>query len=566
VPLDLPALALDHAAATPLFRQLYDRLRAAILAGQLAPGARLPSSRSLAGDLGVSRNTVLGAFDQLVAEGYLVGRVGSGTRVAPTLPETLLHAPGPRVPVSPERPPAAAPHTAASLGAVPCAAGAAAPSPAMASSPAAAHSAAVAGLPRRGPSRRGALLAATPVAVARALPPTARAFRAGLPGLDAFPFALWARLVARRARRLAATSGLLDYADPAGYRPLREAIAAHLGATRAVRCEPEQVLVVAGSQHGLDLAARVLLDPGDRVWIEDPGYLGARGALVGAGARLVPVPVDDEGLSVSAGERLAPDARLAYVTPSHQYPLGVAMSLARRLALLDWAGRADAWLLEDDYDSTYRYAGRPLAALQGLDRDGRVVYLGTFSKVLFPGLRLGYVVVPPDLVEAFAAARALVDRHPPALDQLVLADFMAEGHFGRHLRRTRALYAERQATLVEEAGRHLDGRLEVAPAEAGMHLVGWLPAGHDDRHASARAAALGLDVQPLSRYVAASPSHFAAASPARFAAASPGHSVAAPPPRSDGRPAPRPGLVLGYAGVPLEEIRAGVRRLAEALA
>ncbi|MDQ3316832.1 MAG: PLP-dependent aminotransferase family protein [Actinomycetota bacterium] len=257
------------------------------------------------------------------------------------------------------------------------------------------------------------------------------------------------------------SAALLGYGDPAGYGPLRREISDHLGPARAVRCEPGQVIVVSGSQQALDLCARVLLDPGDTAWVEEPGYRGARAALLGAGATLV--PVHSEGLNVAAGTGLAPGARLACVTPSHQYPLGVTMSLARRLELLRWAGRASAWVLEDDYDSEYRYSGRPLEALQGLDTEGRVIYVGTFSKVLFPSLRLGYLVVPPDLVDAFTAARELSDRQAPALDQAVLARFMAGGHFARHVRRMRSLYAERQAILVEEAGRHLPELLDVPP-------------------------------------------------------------------------------------------------------
>ncbi len=267
-----------------------------------------------------------------------------------------------------------------------------------------------------------------------------------------------------------------------------------------MRCEASQVIVVNGAQQAVDLAARVLLDPGDTAWVEDPGYQGARGALIAAGIRLAPVPVDAEGLDVRRGARAAPGARLVYVTPSHQYPLGVTMSLNRRLALLEWASASGAWILEDDYDSEYRYAGRPLAALQGLDTAGRVIYVGTFSKVLFPALRLGYLVVPPELVDAFVAARALADRHSPSVTQAALADFIDGGHFARHVRRTRALYAERQAALVRAAQRTLGGLLEVAPAEAGMHLMGWLPVGVDDRVAAraalgprrGRAAALGL--------------------------------------------------------------------------
>jgi GntR family transcriptional regulator/MocR family aminotransferase len=482
------AVGLDPGLRVPRYRQLYDTIRDAILAGRLRPGARLPSTRALAQQVRASRNTVLAAFEQLAAEGYLSGRVGAGTTVAATVPETLSR-------VRPE----------------PAAAG---------------------GGPRRRAalSRRGALLLQSRPALPPATGP--RPFRPGLPAFDAFPFELWARLVARRWRR--APRQLLDYGDPAGYRPLREAIAAYLGEARAVRCEAGQVIVVTGSQQGIDLAARVLLDPGDGVWMEDPGYPGARHALAAAGLRITPVPLDAEGIDVRAGAARAPAARLVYVTPSHQYPLGVTMSLARRLALLDWADRARAWVLEDDYDSEYRYAGRPLAALQGLDAAGRVIYLGTFSKVLFPALRLGYLVVPPDLVDGFTAARALTDRHSPSVTQAVLADFIADGHFARHIRRTRALYAERQAVLVEAAAAGLAGRLRVPPSEAGMHLVGWLPPGADDRAASAAAAAGGVDAPPLAAF--------------RARGRGPG------------------GLLLGYAGLDAGQIRDGVRRLAAALA
>jgi GntR family transcriptional regulator/MocR family aminotransferase len=396
----LAGITLDPSAATPLYRQLYEGLRAAILSGRLKAGARLPATRALASDFGVSRNTVMNAYAQLLAEGYVEGEVGSGTYVSRTLPDELLHARSHAIQV----------HQLTQEG--------------------------------RRLSQRGARLASMQVPTPR-FPSGVKAFRPGIPALDAFPYELWARLMARRWRR--PQRALLGYGDPAGYRPLREAIAAYLGEARAVRCRAEQVIVVAGSQQALDLTARMLLDEGEGAWIEDPGYLGARGALVGAGARLAPIPVDGEGLDVAAGEVSSPAARLVYVTPSHQYPFGVTMSLPRRLALLKWASQAGAWVIEDDYDSEYRYAGRPLAALQGLDSEGRVIYLGTFSKVLFPALRLGYMVVPPDLVDAFMAARALSDRHCPVLDQAALADFIGDGHFARHIRRMRALYAERQA-------------------------------------------------------------------------------------------------------------------------
>jgi GntR family transcriptional regulator/MocR family aminotransferase len=486
---EVPAwVVLDAGSGVPFYRQLYDGVRAGILSGRLPARARLPSTRAVAAELGISRTTVVAAFQQLLAEGYLEGKTGSGTFVAPSLPDDLLGVRG-----------------ASSGRGRPVRSG-------------------------RALSRRGEAMATTPVSAARdrGVP---RAFRPGVPAFDQFPSGLWRRLVSRVWRT--APSGLLGYGEPAGYGPLRREISAHLGPARAVRCSPEQVIVVSGSQQALDLCARVLLDPGDAVWVEDPGYRGARAALIGAGARTVPVPVDAGGLDVMTGVSREPAARLACVTPSHQYPLGATMGLARRLELLDWADRSGAWVLEDDYDSEYRYSGRPLEALQGLDTAGRVVYVGTFSKVLFPSLRLGYLVVPPDLVDAFAAARELSDRQPPGVDQAVLAEFISEGHFARHLRRTRALYAERQAILVEEVGRHLSGGLEVAPAQAGMHLVGRLPPGVDDREASRRAAGRGVEAPAVSLYGKT----------------------------ADGRG----GLLLGYAAVDEPGIREGVRRLAEAL-
>jgi GntR family transcriptional regulator/MocR family aminotransferase len=482
----LPNLRLETESALALHRQLYEGIRLAILNGQLTANTRLPSSRALAHELGISRNTVLDAYSQLLAEGYLESRAGSGTYIAHALPDPVIQLPA---------------RTSA------------APAP-----------------PQRSPSRRGQILIDTPVSSSRDTG-RPRAFRPGLPAFDTFPFDIWARLMARRWRQPPAE--LLSYGDAAGYMPLRTALAEYLVAARGVRCTPEQVIIVAGSQQGIDLAARVLLDQGDQAWVEDPGYVGARGALMSAGITLVPIAVDQEGLSVSQAIARCPAARAAYITPSHQYPLGVTMSLSRRLALLEWARRAGAWILEDDYDSEYRYSGRPLPALQGLDADNRTVYLGTLSKTLFPSLRLGYLVVPPDLVAAFSAAKALADRHAPSVEQAVLADFILEGHFARHVRRTRVLYAERQAAFLAAAAHELGGLLEIAPAEAGMHLVGHLPAALDDTVASRVAAAHGVDAPALSGY---------ALGPERYS-----------------------GLVLGYAAFSHSEIAHGVRQLARAL-
>ena len=480
-------LHVDRNAPIPLQQQLYNEVRMAILGGRLAPGARVPSTRLLATDTGVSRNTVAGAFDQLLAEGYLEARVGSGTYVTHSLPDNLLRVPG-------------APRNAVASG----------------------NTASL--------SRRGKALASISVSLTRGIAAPC-AFRPGVPALDHFPRELWGRMAARILRH--APPALLSYGDPAGYRPLREAIAEYLRGARGVRCSARQVIVTAGSQQALDLAARVLLDPGDTAWVEDPGYLGARGALHAAGIRCAAIPVDGEGLSVSHGEARAPHARLACVTPSHQYPLGMTMSLARRMTLLSWANRRCAWIVEDDYDSEYRYTGRPLPALQGLDTGGRVIYTGTFSKVLFPALRLGYLVVPETLADAFVAARALADRHPPGLEQVLVAEFLGEGHFTRHVRRMRALYAERQSLLVEAAGRELGDMLKVSPAEAGMHLLGWLPKDARDQDVSAAAKAVGVIVPPVSAYFLSAP--------------------------------PKPGLMLGYAAVTARQIRGGIRKLASTL-
>jgi GntR family transcriptional regulator/MocR family aminotransferase len=478
---------LDGASGAALHRQIYDALRDAVLAGRLAPGARVPATRVLAAELGVSRNTASAALAQLVAEGYVEARERSGTFVTATLPDAALELTRARRArsIAPAR-------------------------PAL--------------------SRQGARLAASRlVATGRAEAP--RAFRTGLPALDEFPWALWSRLTSRRLRT--GMNVLADYGSPAGYAPLRAAIAEHVAAARGTSCDPAQVIVTGGAQQGLDLVARLLVDVGDAVWMEDPGYPGARAAFGAAGARVVPVPMDGEGLDVDAGVRRAPSARLAYVTPSHQYPTGVTMTAARRLRLLRWARDAGAWIVEDDYDGAYRYASRPLASLHGLDDGERVVYVGSFSKTLFPALRLGWLVVPPALVDAFAAARAVADRQSPSVDQAVLAQFIDDGHFARHVRRMRVLYQERRDALLDAAPALLGDRLVLAAGDAGMHVVGALPAGVDDRALSARARELGVEAPALTSYAAA--------------------------------PMARGGLLLGYAAFPPRVLRASLRKLAGAL-
>jgi GntR family transcriptional regulator / MocR family aminotransferase len=444
-------IRIDGRQREGLQQQIYAAVRRAILDGVLAPDTRLPSSRSLADDLRVSRTTTLRAYEQLMAEGYLDARHGSGTFVARELPDDLA-------------PPASTGRAART----------------------------------RHPqlSRRGAALVATPRA-ARRIPGPPRAFRLGVPALDLFPLRLWSQLVTRRLR--STTMAQLDYSNSAGFLELREAIADHVQTARGTRCTADQVFIVAGAQRGLQMICSVLLDPGARVWLEDPGYPGARSALVGAGARIIPVRVDRDGLDVAAAARLAGDAAMAYVTPSHQFPLGVPMSLSRRLALLKWAGRAGAWIVEDDYDSEFRYGTRPIPCLHGLDSDSRVIYVGTFAKSVFPALRLGFVIVPPDLHDKFLDARQTADFHPPLLEQMALADFIVEGHYARHVRRMRAAYGERLEALVDSAERLCGGALRLRTVHTGLHAVADLE-GVDEQRVYEEARDRGVEAAPLSTY------------------------------------------------------------------
>lgn len=488
-------LPIDQvASSSPLYRQIYDGLRVAILKGEVTSGARLPSSRLLATQLAVSRMTVINAYDQLFAEGYLEGRAGSGTFVADKLPEEFF------------------------------------------------RTGKLSGLGQKSQSpidtgelrlsTHGRYIEKNRARILKHEGPTSNvAFQHGLPAVRQFPFDIWAKIVQRHYKY--SSGALQGYGDPAGYWPLRQAIAAHLRASRAVNCDAGQVIVTSGAQQALHLIAGVLLDRGDKVLIEDPGYLGARDVIEALGTVVVPVPLDDEGLDLDAAKRLGRNARLTYVTPSRQFPTGTTMSLSRRMGLLEWAAAEDGWVVEDDYDSEFRYAGRPLASLQGLDKNGRVLYTGTFSKTIFPGLRLGCLVVPESLVDIFAAARSIIDLHSPLTDQAVLAEFIGEGHFERHLRKMRTLYKLRQEVLVAETRKMVGGMIEIDKADAGMHLVGWLPAGVDDKEVSQKAAASGLFAAPLSNYCL-------------------------------NRPA-RGGLLLGYTAFEEKEIKRGVRALAKAL-
>jgi len=488
----IPFLMLDDKnASLPLYRQIYEGVRAAILRGELTPGTRLPASRVLAAQLSVSRLTVVNGFEQLLAEGYLESRTGAGTFVASKIPDELL-----QVSAAEKQ-----------------------------------NKTARSNEEKIKISKFAARLSETRTRLTRFQnTPQNVPFKNGLTAVREFPFDIWEKLAVRVYRR--ARYKISGYGEAAGYRPLREAVAAHFAASRGVRCDVEQIFITNGAQQALDLIGRVLLETGDRVWIEDPCYQEAFGVFRALGAQIVPVAVDDEGFDAAA-ERRGAGAKLVYITPSHQYPTGVTMSLARRLSLLEWARKDDAWIVEDDYNSEFRYAGRPLASLQNLDHSGRVIYVGTFSKTIFPALRLGCLIVPASLIEFFRAARHSCDCHSPIFEQATLADFIAEGHFARHLRRMRTLYEKRQEMLVGEAEKNLQGLLKVAKAPSGMHLIGWLAEGFDEWKVAEKASENGLHLSPLADYCIE-------------------------------RKLPA-GVVLGYTGFDEKQIKAGVLKLKEIL-
>jgi GntR family transcriptional regulator / MocR family aminotransferase len=445
-----PVITIDGRSAQPLRSQIIRALKNSILRGDLRPGQRVPSSRALSAELNVSRITVIDSYSQLQAEGYFETRTGVGTSVSTSLPEQLMQC---------ERPP----KTQKMSGLRPIA-------------------------------RRISL---TPPEAVPSWAAGLGAFAVHQPAFDQFPFAIWSQLVTRHAKNPNAHA--IHCLDPMGARRFREAICDYLRTSRAVHADPEQIMIVSGSQQALQIAATVLLDPGDAVWMEEPGYRLARTAFAAAGCRVVPVPVDGEGLEVSAGIKQCADARAAYVTPSHQYPLGSTMSAARRLQLLNWAQSHGAWIIEDDYDSEYRFDSPPISSLQGMESNSRVIYIGTFSKVLFASLRLGYMVIPPDLVKHFATVRHSMDIFPPYLYQEVITDFMRAGHFGRHIRRMRLLYSDRRKMLVKHLEDTFGDSLKIHGAQAGMHLTATFRTNRDDVAIAERAAEQRLWLWPLSR-------------------------------------------------------------------
>jgi GntR family transcriptional regulator / MocR family aminotransferase len=486
------AVTLDDASAVPLHRQLYQELRRSILSGRLSPGHRVPSTRALARSLGVSRTTVTQCYEDLISEGYLQAAPGSGTFVCHHLPEELLKA----VPI-------------------------------VLSSKLARPTTPTLSLSAYGNRVLDCTQSQTAAKEARI------SFKHWRPAFDQLPLRQWRRLVSRnsRTRRRA----IFDYSDDSfGCERLREAIAGYVARSRAVRCEPDQVFICSGAQRAVDIVTRVLIDPGEGVAMEDPGYLGARQIFVAQGAKLLPVPVDESGIVVEELKaRTTSKIKLVYVSPSHQFPTGVLLSLSRRLELLDWATRQDAFVIEDDYDSEYRYGGRPVPALQGLDQNDRVIYIGTFSKVLFPALRLGYLIAPQPLVEILARAKWLVDRQSPMIEQYALTDFINEGHLERHIRRMRTLYESRRKTFVDALSAHLGRRVSILGDNAGMHLMARFTTGFDDTELIARAAQRELEI------VSARPYYLDAKYKGEF--------------------------IFGYSNLSERKIQEGIRKLSQAL-
>jgi len=478
---DLLELQLDRDAAMPLFRQLHAALRAAILTRRLPVATRLPATRDLAARLGISRASVVAAYEQLLAEGFIAGRIGAGSYVAIDVPPVAT-----RVGAAP---------TALRL------------------------------------STRSQRLAKTIRSPPRT-EPAGQPFETGMVQLDARLRAAWRQAA---LRHVAALDPLhLRYGDPHGLPELRTLVADHLRVTRATRGDAASVLLTTGSQQSYDLLLKLMLDPGDTVCIEDPGYPALRAALTAAGMRLAPVPVDRDGFDVERAIARAPRPKAIFVTPSHHYPTGATLALARRVQLIEWAERTGAWIIEDDYDGEFRFTGAPLSSLQGLDRGGRVAYLGTLNKALFPGLRLGYVLAAPALIERLARERQLTDQQVATPLQLVVAQLIREGHFASHIRRMRQRYQTARDVLVRALQRQLGDRLLVEPPDQGIQLVAWLKGRGDDVALARRLAANGVNTKPISPMFMTAPS--------------------------------RPGLLLGYAGFDDHAIRSAVARMAATLA
>ncbi|GGI21670.1 MocR-like pyridoxine biosynthesis transcription factor PdxR [Oxalicibacterium faecigallinarum] len=440
----VPDLQIDRALNAPMYLQICQRFKKAIEQGHLRAGDRVPAVRALATELNLARGTVDMAYRILTDEGYFQVRGAAGTVVSPTLPQAVVSKPQVDIPKP--------------------------------------SSAVIVDHDGKAP----------------------KPLQLGLPALDAFPRKVWNRLVTHRLR--GSEPMRLGYPNPQGFEELRERIATYLGVSRGVTCVPEQVFITTGLRTTLELTLSSLSSPGDAFWFEDPGYIRARPFLQNAAVEVVPVPVDEHGLMVDEGRRLSPYARFAMVTPSHQSPLGVTLSLERRMALLDWASNAGGWIIEDDYDSEFRYQGRPLPALKSLDKNDRVIYAGTFSKVMFPGLRLAYAVAPLSAVARFQAVSSNLNAGCPYLLQASVADFMAEGHFPRHLKKMRQLYAQRRAVMQQVFQKTLGDRVRIDLQPGGLHVLAKLAESENDIALAAQARDAGLAVHPLSRwYINAKP-------------------------------------------------------------
>ncbi|MCL5030410.1 MAG: PLP-dependent aminotransferase family protein [Bacteroidetes bacterium] len=486
--LPLVGIQLNFSSDVPLYKQLYTLLREAILTGRFKGGQKLPGTRTFSNELNISRNTVVQAFEQLIIEGYLTGKIGAGTFITNDIPDKIFDSRKTQ------------PSTKNKIKSTNF---------------------------NIGKKNVHSNLIHRNIFEDKIIP-----FQNGLPSLEDFPFSTWLKIINRNGTYLPYLQ--FGYKDSTGYKPLKDAVANYLQTYRAVNCTAEQIVIINGSQQGLDLISRVMLKEKKNVLLEDPGYFGTRASVLSAKVNIFPVPVDEDGINIDYAIKNYPKSDFIYTTPSHQFPLGTTLSISRRLKLLEYAKKNNAWIIEDDYDSEFRYNGSPLPSLQGMDKFNRILYIGTFSKVLFPGLRLGYLVLPSvEMVEPFAVAKSIADRQSPIFDQIVLSKFIEEGHFTKHIRKMRMLYKERQDFLIDEIKKEIGNLLKVNPSNAGMHIVAWLPEKYNDKKVSSLAKENNLIVYPLSEYKL------------RFNQ--------------------KPALVIGYTGFNKNKLKAGVFRLKKIL-
>ncbi len=484
-----PNLVLEEG---PIGSQVYHAIRNAILEGRLSSGSRLPSSRTLAEMMSISRNSVIAGFERLIDEGYLFTRRGAGTFVANTIPDVIISDKWNKIPYPPFSPQPQSP------------------------------------LDTLNPNMQKAH------AFWQQSQPTINSspiFHVGVGCVDLFPHELWGRLLRRVWRQ--SKKALATFNSPTGYTPLKEMICQYVQSTRGLSCQSEQIVIVNGTQQAINLTTRVLLQEGDTVWLDDPGYDSARGIFTSYGIKTYPISSDINGMNISQGIAQCPEAKLIFTTPSHQFPLGNTLSLSRRIALLEWASSNNVWIFEDDYNSEFRYHSKPIQSLQGLDKYQRVIYAGTFSKMMYPGFRLGFLVVPLSLVDAFKAAKYYTDSHSGFLEQATLALFISQGHYARHVRRIRKACYERYQVLTHTIKTHLSHVFHVEPTDSGIHIVCWLQPGYTEEYIVKKARNIGLAIQPLSRYCIQSYS--------------------------------RQGVLLGYAAHNTNEIEKSILLLAHAL-